>query len=642
MKNHLLKVRLPGRKRIDASKRTITFKPPYDERGSITIIAGKNGTGKSYLLKAIEKCCINHDLKVKEGKPYDTEKLEFNDVTVYPNDFKNVIGSVLRISDINELTRNAESINTIASAKTVRRGVRDRKSEISNQVSIQQNLQDFFGEVLNEFQKDSLFDFNFDIDKWNNKDTNNYRESFFSYFDVAKVYRIPDSLELVNIFESFVDGKLYIGLTNKKGNASYFELYLCKNDKSTITFRNWSVGQKVTFISFLMVMYRSPSILLFDEIENHLHPEYISKLFNFFSKHVSQTIIATHHPHIIFSRYADSIWYIEEIEQQHKLEKTLNKNIKNLNRGHLRKCIELKNNYEKLIQVYRLFLNSDNKLLRISSSVVENLDHKLLNIFTSLFNYGIIRSNSDNDPDIQSDELYEYFRKSLISNDTISILEMGAGYGRLLEELIKIDPGVSKENIYWSLYEPFEEVANELKKVKAKYKNFHCDIHETLNSITKKYDFILYPNILHEITPKSIAEYFTFSLQNLTEKGKIIIVDIFPLIMPEKFSVPFKITEWEELLELLKLNFKVRKVNFKQSSFDAYWIEVKANNNSVKDAIEINNIIEKYYSENILLNRCKEYERRQEFDDLRESIGLMCELTSIASISSYNNGVWKT
>lgn len=642
MRNYLQKVRLPGRRRIAAFKRTIEFKPPFKDRGSITIIAGKNGTGKSYLLRAIEKCCINHNLNIQQNIPYTDEKLEFNDVTVYPSDFKSTMGDVLRISDINDLAKNAESITTNPFAKKVRRGVRDRKSVINNQVSIQQNLQDFFGEVLNEFQNDATFNFSFDLKKWKEDKSDEYRRSFFYHFDEKLIYRIPENLELVNILESFLDGKLYIGLTNKKGNASYFEMYLCKNDKSTITFRNWSDGQKVTFISFLMVIYRTPSILLFDEIENHLHPEFISKLFKFFSKYVPQTIIVTHHPHIVFSRYADSIWYIEKVEEYNNLEKTLTKNIKDLNRGHLRRCIELKNNYEKLIQVYQLFHNSDNKLLRISSSVVENLDYKLMNIFKSLFKYDIIKSKIDKDPDIQSDELFEYFTHALEKKDTISILEIGAGYGRLMEELIKIDPQVSQEKIQWSLYEPFEEVATKLEEIKNKYNHSHCNIYQSLNNISNKHDFVLYPNILHEITPKSIAEYFHFSFQNLSESGKIIIVDIFPLIMPEKFSVPFKIQEWEQLLALLKVNYKTKKVNFKQSSFDAYWIEIKLMQDSILELLEINRIIEKFYTDTILLNRCEEYKRRQEFDDLRESIGLMCELTSIASISSYQNNVWKT
>ena len=163
--NYLDKIKLPGRNRLEPESRTIYFKPPYKERGSITIIAGRNGTGKSYLLRAIEKCLINHNLELKHNKVNIDEKLSFHDITVYVKDFSKQIGSTIRISDINELSRNAESITTNPFGKKVRMGVRERKSVISNHVSVLNSLQLLFAEILDRFQHESRFNFSFNKKK---------------------------------------------------------------------------------------------------------------------------------------------------------------------------------------------------------------------------------------------------------------------------------------------------------------------------------------------------------------------------------------------------------------------------------------------------------------------------------------------
>ena len=52
-------------------------------------------------------------------------------------------------------------------------------------------------------------------------------------------------------------------------------------------------------------------IVLFDEIENHLHPAYMSLLLSALKERSVQTIVSTHHPHLIFSDHADRVFFLD-------------------------------------------------------------------------------------------------------------------------------------------------------------------------------------------------------------------------------------------------------------------------------------------------------------------------------------------
>lgn len=630
--NYISSIRFYGKHLVDVSERKLDFAiPSLHQKQTISIICGKNRTGKSYLLNRISRCIVNHNKKIDRKESYTQQKITEDDVDMFITNYKQSLERILFIDEIFKYIRFANSISVIRDSNFRKKAASSIRSDI-NFLILKNGLNDIVKETL--LHIDSIY---FDEEQWHNSDV--YRTKTYTFLDINSLYKISGDNNLVKQFNQIVEGELYLGKKKDSKGQDNFELYLVYNKHTTLGFSNWSNGQKVLFVTMLMLHYHKPTIFIFDEIENHLHPQYISFFFDYVKKLVPQSIISTHHPHIIFSKYVDRVWYLEATNTPSNIEnQVVKKKNRNSNKPPFRKAFELSKNIDKLAYTYKLFDGFDSQLLKLSSATLNNLNTKIVEIFKKLFHYDVVDSKLTKKPDIQSEKIYQYLQAILTQQKTINVLEIGAGSGRILKELIKINPKIVFESVNWFLLDPEAEV---LKKEIELLGIENVKIITDILQIEQTIDLTLFVNVLHEIQPEEIAKYM-YQLQNtLSVKGDILVVELFPLLFPEKFSIPMKSSEWVDLFRTLGMSTQVNSIHIKNGYIEAFWIRARWHEISNKSFNEIKTIIDDFIENTLLINRCADYKARFEFQDLDdEMVKIMCELTSIASISSYIKKQW--
>ncbi|HOY18422.1 MAG TPA: AAA family ATPase [Haliscomenobacter sp.] len=640
MSNFIKSVSFSGLGKSKLNQRKITFSFPNDiNKNTLTILCGKNRTGKSYILHHINKCVSKHNKNIEFGNQYTGQEIQDDDIAIEIVNLAEKINDFFLINNINHLSKIATTISISKNTKFKKRGHPSQRTGGNNEIPFKIYLDDFAKESISYIS--GCFDKQFDNDKWE-EDEDNYRIGLASSFEKNILYKLNEKDDLVSFFYAATGGYLYIN-NNKSNEGCTFDIYLVYSENIISHYNNWSDGQKILFICLVIIKYSKPKIFLFDEIENHLHPEFISILLEYLKSNVPQTIITTHHPHIIFSNHVDSVWYLELENPQNDLPEKLNRIDKNLIKPPVRKAIELEKNYDKLVSTYKLFDNYDNQLIRLSSSTISDLNEKIVEIFTKLFYYEVIPSNPKKKNDLQVDGLLKHLIEKIEKDREIQVLEIGAGKGRILLDLAKLEKEPLARNVVWNLYEPFENVRLELEKtissLRGKYKiNILSEIEKS-----NKFDLIFVANVIHELNPIDLSNVIHTIQGAIKNDGELIIIELFPLLSPEKLSVPYKSEELLYLFRLLSWRGKVEKINFKYASIEAYWLCLHPNwNTAALSQTEILKIISKYWRNELLKTRCQDYNGKRRLKGTEEIVEIMCELTSIASISCYDSGEWKS
>lgn len=628
--NYIKTLRYYGKNIVSDSERNLNFIIPTKyNKNVINVLCGKNRTGKSYLLTRITRCIKNHNDKIIKEEPYIQKKISEDDVEIIITDFKSSISKLLFIDEIFKYIRYATSISIRRDSNFRRKAKSSTRVDINNSI-LKNSLDDFIKDSLNKLDHIEI-----ENKAWD--DSDEYRELTYDKLNIDSLYKIDEKIDFVKKFNDIVEGKLYLGKKIVSKSHPNFVIYIVYDENITLEFSRWSDGQKVLFVTALMIFYYRPNIFIFDEVENHLHPQYISFFFDYLKTFVPQSIISTHHPHIIFSKHVDKVWYLET-SNNGTFEAIIKKKNSIINKAPIRKAYSLEKNIDKLAFTYKLFDNYDSQLLKLSSSTINNLNDKIAEVFKKLFHYDVVDSITKKRPDIQSEKIFQYVKSLLNKKERINILEIGAGTGRVLKELIKINADLVHHKVNWYLIEPssikLEAVIQDLG-----IENVH--ISNDMSSIESDIDLTLFVNVLHEIVPTDISQYI-FKLQSIIGvNGDILVVELFPLIFPEKFSIPMKSSEWVGLFRALGMSVQVSSINIKNGFIEAFWLRSRWEKLSTLSYNEINNIVTNYLKDQILKNRCADYKARFEFQDLDdEMIKIMCELTSIASISSYLNNEW--
>lgn len=604
----------------------------------ITVICGKNRTGKSYILNNIEKCVKKHNSNISHAKEINYKIINNDDITLEILDYTKEIAELYLVNNILHLTNIATTLSILKHNKFKSRGhpnVKGNQNELPFKLGLDNFARDSIKFVCLSLNK------SFDDQLWDNDDEqNNYRKSLAKYFDKNILYELNRKDDLVDFFYKATGGYLYI-THNKRNEGCAFDVYLVYTENMTYSFSNWSEGQKILFVCLIIIKYLKPKIFLFDEIENHLHPEFISILLEYLKESVPQSIITTHHPHIIFSKYVDKVWYLELDIENIELPSTIMRTDPKIIKAPIRKAKELGENYEKLISTYKLFDDYDNQLIRLSSSVLDDLNETVTRVFTNLFYYEIVSSNPKKKSDLQIDGLQKFLCNKLSMLSHMNILEIGAGKGRVILDISKLNNNTLSRRISWYLFEPFDEVRIQLEiNIKSLKNLYDVNILNKLDE-SKKYDMILFANVLHELTPNVIADYLSKICSLLSQEGELIIIELYPLLQPEKYSIPFKPNELLQLFRNLGWKGTLHQINFKHSNFEAYWLNLTMTDKILLDRKLLLRSIEKFLKNKVIKNRCEDYNGRISLRDPEEIIGIMCELTTIASISSYFCKEWE-
>lgn len=626
--------------RNTSERHNIDIAPSALDKGSITIICGKNHSGKSYIVKRIHRSISQRNEQIKENPNKEYYIFPVDNIYTHYDNPNTPINSILiyRIALITDLLKG---VSTKIENNHKSRKHLSQKSDNFDRIQIKEALELFCFECVYAyyFKREKIID----KKEWFNTENFESRTELLEGIDENNLYLCNRDNIVVKLFEDITKGKLYFGVNSRNissGKIPEFELRLAFNDDIIIPIGGWSEGQKVLFSIILVVYYIKPQVLIFDEIENHLHPEYISTLLDFIKQNVSQTIITTHHPHIIFSRHVDLVNYLEFDKSSNELPAIIEKK-----RSEKMKSMKLSNklldkNYNKLLSTYKLFDNYDNQLLRISSTSISDLNDVLIELFTSLFTYEIISPKKSKSPDLQSQKLYEIFEKKL-NEQELEILEYGAGEGRLLIDIDKITKTTQKNKIKWNLYEPFSEPRKKLVSNLEKH-NYRDQIQIHSERPNGKFDFIIIPNVLHELTSLVIADILYYCSNSLKQNGSIIIVELYPLLKPEKYAIPLKSNEWTKLGRELGFKATSNGINFKNAMFEAYFVQLflPTNTNNFQ-IINFEKIIRKFWASEILQDRVQNYDGHIRFGDIDElpfSLGNLC---TMASILANEKKIWK-
>ena len=223
-----------------------------------------------------------------------------------------------------------------------------------------------FSNFFNSALKEEHHEFQIKIKNFN-RIINNDSENF-DVFD--KIYLCKQSNPLVKTFQKAVEGYLYFGAARNTGMIPTFVIRSFDGER-ILKYTDWSDGEKAIFTFLLEIYYVKPEILLIDEIETHFHPDYISELLFFIKRTAKQSIIVTHHPHVIFSRFIDKVIYISPIENSDKQHPAKNIEIINeetFKKYKARRKIQELNTYQKKIEsTYSLFDQKDHQVLQLYS-----------------------------------------------------------------------------------------------------------------------------------------------------------------------------------------------------------------------------------------------------------------------------------
>ena len=356
--------------------------------------------------------------------------------------------------------------------------------------------------------------------------------------DATTCFPCPAEHPLVKAFESIVEGyRLYYQFFHEKKDEICFEYVLVTPDGYISTQSKWSDGQKTVFYLLLNLYYQKSSVVILDELENHMHPFYISKVLDIIRQSGRQCFLSTHHPHVIFSEYVDKVFYVELVKNgSFPIERYPIKNVPSKRAFH-RKVYELETDFEMITNTYKLFDIRDAQLLKLSRYYQNEIELKAYEIIsrirTSNSPVGVGKSSL---PDKQSQLL-----EKKVGNERI--LDIGAGYGRIRDELNK-NVHIDAE---WFLFNPditqHEKIKDKFEGVDKIYPiNRYDEVDD--NSI----DVVIVSNVIHEITPPALRDLLIEAEKKLNDSGRLFIIDMEPLLYTEHYAVPYTYSEIETIL----------------------------------------------------------------------------------------------
>jgi hypothetical protein len=263
------------------------------------------------------------------------------------------------------------------------------------------------------------------------------RRAAVASFEVElQAYLCDQEDPIVRDLQELLGANLYFRLATREPHEQV-EFILIYGDGATVSFSEWSDGQQVCFYVITQLNLTRPDIVLIDEIENHLHPAYMSRVIEVLKSCARQTLIATHHPHVIFSELVDQVLYLEVLRSDRaKNPPSTHPCSKSRTYPTLkRRVVTLDDDFAKVTHAYKLFANQDAQLLRHGHRVSADADVSFYSTVLSLYSLHAAPPTQRVRPDSQTSQLAEIIREQFQHGAPLRILDIGAGIGRVAVEL---------------------------------------------------------------------------------------------------------------------------------------------------------------------------------------------------------------
>lgn len=588
----------------------------------MTVICGKNNTGKTHILKQLSEAFHPERRFHKEG-----EKESLN-VHAVLTDAAQPLPRVLYF-DSTTFAKSRFNVIPMGEYKHDPVGQKPKYREAAIRF-IGRQMRGAFGEMC-------------DYDSWVSDAASRLR-FVHENVDKDRIYLCDHADEAVTRFEEAVGGRLYFRYF-AQGGSEFLELVLRYDEHRVFRYPEWSDGQKTLLASLMIIDHHRPDVLLIDEIENHFHPEYMTQLAIFIKKVVPQTILVTHHPHMLFSRLVDRLYYIElntrDFEpppQTERFDKTLHP------RSPRRSVKELTSDFDLITAAYGLFHNQDRQLLHLAEKLHSAVDIKLTKTLVELFRREAVSPKGSPFLDSQTVQLLSVIKESTTNpKEPVEILDYGAGRGRSLLEVLKEPQAKRQFEFRWFFWEENAQLRAELAKLCASssLKDMINVIDDIESVADGKFHVAVVSNVLHEVTPKTFARILTTTRRLIRDgSGKLVILELNPLIHPEKYAVPYSRSQMESILH--KAGWRIDSGFFpiRSGLVQAYWVCAHGPDESRSfDQDHIRKVVEETWEE-ILRYNCLLYDGKYKVTSADDQIKLMDNLTTIASIISYKLGNW--
>jgi energy-coupling factor transporter ATP-binding protein EcfA2 len=608
-----------------ANKHELIIAHPDDQNHQycVTVICGKNNTGKTHILNQL------NDTFQARRKFHNVIEKESINVHVVLTDPEAPPPNVLYFNS----TTFAKSRFNVIPLGEYKNDPGGRKPQYRNAAIrfIGKQLRAIFGEQC-------------DPSLWS-KDAS-YRLRFASK-NIGRnlMYHCSRDDILVTRFEQAVGGQLYFRRYEQDGR-DYLELALRYDQHRVFRYSKWSDGQQTLLAGFLIIDYHKPDVLLIDEIENHFHPEYITHLSMFIKEVVPQTILVTHHPHMLFSKLVDKLYYMQlgSINDEMPPPPTEPFDKTHHPRSYRRNIKELTSDFDLITAAYGLFHNQDRQLLHLAEKLHGVIDFKLTKALIQLFQGEAVQPGASTFIDSQTAQLLSIIKESVdVPKHELEILDYGAGRGRTLLEVLKVSQAKRGFTFRWSFWERDAVLREYLASLNTKLSaSYEINVIDDIAAVPQgKFHIAILSNVLHEVTPVGFAEIFSEIRRVIDPKvGKFIILELYPLVHPEKYAVPYVKERMELIVHNIGWKFDSGFFPIRNGLIQAYWVcahspDASKSSNQEHIRTEVENAWEQ-----ILRHNCLLYDGKYKITSADDQIKIMDNLTTIASIMNYKMGNW--
>lgn len=516
-------------KEIDLTKKTL---------GSTVALVGKNGAGKSRILKFVETYFQNftaedlasdfvsnipatisgqfqqqinelqksiENLNRTYPKHPQTQQIQNQIIALtsqYLQKFKQLGQAYIKVVDNDDLKTIKATIGNDNNQLTFEQILSN--SHFDNLLRTQKPQQQTQNSILNEFtafNSQSTLQYLGDLSNEILTDrVNLYLEQPDNLEHIQTEIKKKKSYKLFNTFQTYVRkflGKEFSYKQTTKGNMINSILYY--ND-TPFDLNLFSPGQKTLFAYAILFFYLDTnsktnireSIIIIDEPEKHLHPEAQIALVTALKEIVSksgQLWIATHSINILAHLEYDEIIMVKDDEIIPPSRTTPGNSFNDL--------MGLDEHITELV----LFINA------ISEWAYGNF---MVQCFKEP---DVVFSNDTNDPQ------YKLFIEFISNKSPLTLLDFGAGKGRIGYTISEDEK--TKSIIQYFAYEPDKGNYDLLSKV-PDIKKFYQNSSEIPDNT---FDCVLLCNVLHEINPKEWEEVFKQVKRVLKQDGYLLIIE---------------------------------------------------------------------------------------------------------------------
>lgn len=467
------------------------------------------------------------------------------------------------------------------------------------------------------------------------------RHKAFRQFDVeTTLYRCTPESSLIRRLESLLGGTLYF----RRSEEEKAELVLLNSNRLAVPFPQWSDGQKAVFYLLLMLDYEKPDILLLDEIENHLHPLYMTAVMDFIKKQVPQSFIATHHPHVIFTELADRVFYLETVTGRlaDAPPKELRYTKIQQQGAPTRTVTTLSDSFGKVTATYKLFDLQDRQLLKQFARITTDAEITFYQALLEIFSPEIVPASKRPLPDRQTAllaNIIKGFAGEIPATERVRILDVGAGIGRTAQELGKLTQWQLGSGVDWICWEPAPHLRAQMRD-QLKANRIDADVPESFDEVAPGFfHLVLIANVLHERPPDEFASLIVAAHKGLGNDARsgLVVMEVFPLLRAEKYAVPYSSNHLVRLLNAVGFYSTTR--SFPVHDMQGYCILARPNGNLPTEAKVMEEL--QYVWDDIEKEICSSYACQRTITSYEDYRCLIQELTTLASMTAWRHRIWK-